>query len=328
MDSEQIDLPLVSIIVITYNSAKYLVDTLESIKDQTYKRIELIISDDFSSDDTISICQNWVAQNAERFVNTNIILAERNTGIPANCNRGANKATGEWLKFIAGDDFLANTYIEVLLENAAAKDFPVNMCCNHFTFWNNDVSKKKRSCYEKTQYFTEPTNGGEQFQTALRIAGTVPAITAMFRKSIFDKVGGFDEEFKILEDYPFFLRVNQVGEKIYFVTDCLVYYRRHDSNATRKQSLIIGPVLENVFDFRYKYCSPLLPPIERAGLKYEYRISRLILLVQRKSLPFLAIWKFIYEYQFLFNPFFIYRNLVRITGKKYKFYKYLYNQSL
>ena len=105
MDSEKIDLPLVSIIVITYNSAKYLVDTLESIKDQTYKRIELIISDDFSSDDTISICQNWVAQNAERFVNTNIILAERNTGIPANCNRGGIKAKGEWLKFIAGDDF-------------------------------------------------------------------------------------------------------------------------------------------------------------------------------------------------------------------------------
>ena len=59
--------PLVSIIVITYNSSKYVLETLESAKAQTYENIELIISDDGSTDDTIKICKNWLEKNQDRF---------------------------------------------------------------------------------------------------------------------------------------------------------------------------------------------------------------------------------------------------------------------
>ncbi len=52
--------PLVSIIVITYNSSKYVLETLESAKAQTYQNIELIVSDDGSTDNTIEICKIWI----------------------------------------------------------------------------------------------------------------------------------------------------------------------------------------------------------------------------------------------------------------------------
>ncbi|UBB88545.1 glycosyltransferase family 2 protein [Candidatus Kaistella beijingensis] len=79
-------------------------ETLESAKAQTYQNIELIISDDGSQDDTVEVCQNWLAENKERFVYSQIITVEKNTGIPANCNRGVKASKGEWIKLIAGDD--------------------------------------------------------------------------------------------------------------------------------------------------------------------------------------------------------------------------------
>ncbi|MDR0890977.1 MAG: glycosyltransferase [Endomicrobium sp.] len=51
--------PLVSVCVITYNSSKYVLETLESIKTQTYQNIELIVSDDCSTDDTVEVCENY-----------------------------------------------------------------------------------------------------------------------------------------------------------------------------------------------------------------------------------------------------------------------------
>ena len=97
------DQPLVSIVVITYNSSKYVLETLESAKEQSYQNLELIISDDCSFDDTVAICRNWIAKNKERFVRIELLSVDKNTGIPANCNRGVKVAKGEWVKLIAGE---------------------------------------------------------------------------------------------------------------------------------------------------------------------------------------------------------------------------------
>ena len=76
--------PLVSITVITYNSAKYVIETLESAKAQTYQNIELIISDDHSTDNTVKDCRQWIEKNKEWFIRTVLITIPENTGVPAN----------------------------------------------------------------------------------------------------------------------------------------------------------------------------------------------------------------------------------------------------
>ena len=98
--------PLVSVAVITYNSAKTVVETLESIKSQYYENIELIISDDHSFDNTVSICKEWLQLNSSRFSRIVLLESENNTGISANCNRAETTCNGEWIKIIAGDDLL------------------------------------------------------------------------------------------------------------------------------------------------------------------------------------------------------------------------------
>jgi glycosyltransferase involved in cell wall biosynthesis len=69
---------LVSIVVITYNSSKYILETLESIKQQTYKNLELIITDDCSKDNTVVLCQDWLDVNKHGFIRTKLITTPPN----------------------------------------------------------------------------------------------------------------------------------------------------------------------------------------------------------------------------------------------------------
>lgn len=87
--------PLFSIIIITYNSSKYVLETLESAKKQTYQNIELVVSDDCSGDDTIKLCAQWIEDNKHRFIRATLVFSQENTGIAANCNRGLKTAKGD-----------------------------------------------------------------------------------------------------------------------------------------------------------------------------------------------------------------------------------------
>ena len=80
--------PLVSVIIVTYNSSKFVLETLESVKNQSYENIELIVSDDASTDKTVDLCKEWIRKNKDRFAKAKLVTAEKNSGIPANCNQG------------------------------------------------------------------------------------------------------------------------------------------------------------------------------------------------------------------------------------------------
>ncbi len=76
--------PLVTIVVLCYNSSNTIIETLESIYNQTYQNIELIISDDFSLDESVLIAQNWLSEKNSRFVDSHTLTSHKNEGISAN----------------------------------------------------------------------------------------------------------------------------------------------------------------------------------------------------------------------------------------------------
>ena len=106
------DNPLVSVLVVTYNSADYIIETLESIKAQTYANIELVLTDDGSSDNTIALAEKWIADNKTRFVDAKIITVKKNTGVSANYNRGVQACSGVWIKNVDGDDLITPNCIK------------------------------------------------------------------------------------------------------------------------------------------------------------------------------------------------------------------------
>lgn len=69
--------PLVSVAVVTYNSSKTVLETLDSIYNQTYPNLELIVSDDCSPDNTVEICREWIAGHSRRFIRTELLTVEK-----------------------------------------------------------------------------------------------------------------------------------------------------------------------------------------------------------------------------------------------------------
>ena len=109
----------ISIIVLTYNSENYVLGTLESAYRQDFDGdIELIVSDDASSDGTVRLCEDWLKKHEDRFIDTILMTSPENTGVTANIDRACRRATGEWLKVIAGDDVLMDDCITKLLRSA------------------------------------------------------------------------------------------------------------------------------------------------------------------------------------------------------------------
>jgi len=220
--------PLVSIIVITYNSSKYVLETLESAKAQTYKNIELIVSDDCSTDNTVEICRKWIEENKERFVRTELITFERNTGIAPNCNRGLFAAQGEWVKYIAGDDILLNNCIEDFV-----RFIETTPECK-IVFGKQKILVNGKIIEQDIPKFFK-VDKEKQFEMVYT-GSSIPAPANFIKRNLLLKVKGFDEDYPFIEDVPMWIKIANEGEFFYSLDMFVVVYRLHDENINRSSS--------------------------------------------------------------------------------------------
>lgn len=222
--------PLVTIIVITYNSDKYVLETLESIKRQSYKFIELLIADDGSVDRTVTICNDWINDNSDYFVHLELITTNINTGTSDNCNRALKRANGEWLKVIAGDDILDDNailnYVDYVhnhpkvnalfgqsvhfYEKYTDKAIPVILDLNNVFFGDNVTANRQFNIL--TKFFV----------------GSGPAF--FVKTELVKQIGGYDSRFPLQEDYPLFIKLTKCGHKLYVFDKLTVYKRMHDES--------------------------------------------------------------------------------------------------
>lgn len=311
--------PLVSIIVITYNSSKYVIETLESAKAQIYQNIELIVSDDCSTDNTVEICREWIEQNKERFVRTELLTSYLNTGVPANCNRGVKRAKGQWIKLIAGDDILLPEYLSTILDHRNQYSI---ICSNYYIADEVSSNIISKSNLQTKPYFL-CSDASCQFQYALRIPGTVPPLTAIFKSEIYDLVGGYDENFRLIEDYPFFLKVNLNGIFIYCNDSYLAIYRKHSDSITLKVDYLIHPIFKETFYIQRKLFTKYLPYIEIINLYYKSLITNIFLIkfLNKKNKFIIFVWRFLN----LVSILTIYRKILHLFRKNYTWEKYLKN---
>lgn len=241
--------PLVSVVVITYNSSDMIVETLDSVKEQTYRNIELIVSDDCSPDNTVSVVRNWLKENSGCFVRTKLVESPINTGVAPNINRGCKEAKGEWLKLLSGDDRLLKNaiedYVQFVLDNSQC-----NICFGKFHFWGEDIDYVERSTrfYEKNFY---PYIRSEYKVQWKRIQETlfVPGPGLFYKTSLWKKVGGFDERFPFADEYPFTYKVLECGERIYFLDKEVYAYQIRKGSLCREE---IG-LNRRVFNDQYRF---------------------------------------------------------------------------
>lgn len=228
--------PLVSVCVLAYNAAEYVIETLESIKAQTYNNIELIVSDDFSSDNTVHLCKIWLDENGSRFTRTELITVEENTGVTANCNRALDASTGKYWKCIGSDDLLTNDAVEKcvnFLENNPEKEFIFG---NQYKFsgdfrtaeFNEDKLGFRFTCCN------EKISAKQQLNFLTKIFfGCAPS--SFSTTEVLKRVGGFDSRFPYQEDGPMYIKLTKHGVKLWYFDDFLVYRRVHSESIMHKK---------------------------------------------------------------------------------------------
>lgn len=308
--------PLISVIVITYNSAKYIVDTLESVKNQSYLNIELIVSDDCSTDDTCSLVKNWMSINGKKFVRVVLNESSVNTGTSINGNRGAKCAKGDWIKFVAGDDVLLRNSIESYVKYVVNHP-QCNVCFAKLHFFGDDKRyvDDQRSKYEQFYYPFINADYETQFKE-IQYRLFVPGPGLFIRKSLYEEVGGLDERFPFADEYPFTYKILESDNKIFFIDEELYGYQIRKGSLCRDE---FGQDIR-VFNDSYRYIKKIHI---RKMLIYGYPFMALHVLIKyfRQSLRYNKLLKLFYRFSVLlyfFSPFSykLFWNRMRIRNHK------------
>lgn len=222
--------PLVSVIVVCYNASEYIIETLESVKAQTYKNIEVIITDDCSKDETVSRCKDWLKSNQGKFVNIKIIESEKNTGVTVNLNRGLKASTGEWIKPIAGDDKLTPNCID---DNIAYVQLnpQTNVLFSDMQMFGK-VDEMKKHININCRYFGL---NKEEFRNRLFFMNFLPAPTLFINTNVFSRYGYYDETIPMMEDWPYWLRLLRNNVEMSYMNKVTIQYRVHESISISKK---------------------------------------------------------------------------------------------
>lgn len=258
----------ISVIVITYNSSKYVLETLESIKAQDYPNIELIVSDDCSTDDTFNTACQWIENNKGHFVRALAVQTEKNGGICVNYNRGLKEAQGEWVKYIAGDDILLPNCISTFVNELKNCNDKI-MICGLTRFSDSEENMGTRLLPLTFDIMTAKKQ--ERF---LVKEGTVIAGPTLFLETdTLRKMGGFEECYPFIEDYPLCMKYLAKGFHIHVVYNYLIRYRVYPESVSRSNSRFSKSIFDAI-----DYYAP------KAALRngmlfwwYHYKVNSIVL---------------------------------------------------
>lgn len=272
--------PLVTIGVITYNSAGTIVETLESVKKQTYGNIELIISDDASKDNTVEICRDWLERNASRFSRVEMITTDVNTGTCGNCDRLLEKTTGLWLRILAADDILFGAAVEKFIEYAAANPeaqwiFSKAHCYKHSFEKDNYLPGGDRHYLssEFLDFFT--LSAREQYLKFIHINLLYPPADIV-RTDALRIIGGFEAKYGLNEDIVKDIKLSKAGIKCHFLDDYTMGYRIGESNVCSNTTRLFNlKSLEDVLSLQKGLCWDDTPRNLRVYFKMRLFSSRI-----------------------------------------------------
>ncbi|MFA6204150.1 MAG: glycosyltransferase [Gallionella sp.] len=247
---------LVSVVIPTYNQVDFVKETIDSVLEQDYPKLQIIVTDDGSTDGTVQIIQDYVRQYPDKVV---AVVSEKNTGIPANFNRGFRQVKGEYIAWLGGDDLMLPGKISKQVKLMQQRPDAVGCCHDAEVFQSHDGKVIGAFC-QLMNGQPKYKEGGVELRFEQNYF-TLPS-TVMIR-SIAAPLHGFDERLKYQNDWLFDVEVFRQGKCIP-INEILGRYRRHERNVTGNSSLLnSGPeevmislaIIESRYPDLYRYVS-------------------------------------------------------------------------
>lgn len=220
--------PKVSVLVPIYNQAAFIRETVDSVLAQDYENLELVLSDDGSTDGTSAILREYAEREPER---VKVVASERNTGIAGAFNRALDAHTGDYTAWLGGDDVMLPGKLSRQVGVLEARGDVIG-CCHDADVFDSVTGRS----YGR---FTEVYNGRRGVREGgveLLLDPTYMMLpsTMMIRSAAIGSLR-FDPRIRVSNDWLFDIQLFR-HERVTGLDDVLARYRRHERNATTHSS--------------------------------------------------------------------------------------------
>ena len=217
---------LISIIIPVYNVEPYLSKCIKSIINQTYKKLEIILINDGSTDNSLKICKEYAKKDSRIKV-----INKKNGGLSSARNKGIENSKGKYLIFIDSDDYIDLTMVEKLYTNLLENNADISICNHYYDYQNNNLKvksfpKDKLLVTEKEKYY----NIYNDYSVA-----TIIACAKIYKREIFN-----DIKYPIgmvHEDEAIVLDILEKANRISYFNEPLYYYVQRQNSITNKFNL-------------------------------------------------------------------------------------------
>jgi alpha-1,3-rhamnosyltransferase len=233
------DTPLVSIVIPCYNHEKFVQDCIQSVIDQTYENIELIIIDDGSKDDSVSKIREMIPKCEKRFVRFEF-RNRPNKGLSATLNEAIDWCRGDYFSAIASDDQLLSDKIknQIRVFSYESKEHTVAIFGGVILIDDNgnqiDIKRLPASYYD--------------FENILLHNCAFYAATQLIKTNAIRKVGKYRTDI-LVEDWYMWLKLAEIGN-IYCTDEVYAKYRWHANNTTKNYELIFRENLKTISQYK------------------------------------------------------------------------------
>lgn len=217
---------LVSVIIPSFNHELYISQAIETVMNQTYRNIELIVIDDGSNDSSVLLLEKLQLQYGF------ILKTQENHGLAYTLNRGINLSNGQYISLCASDDYWKLDKIEKQIKYME-QNTNIPMCYGKAIVVDefNNINKKE------TMIINKNLKGGSIFKDIILINIHLP-VNYMYRASVFREIGAFDEDI-FTEDFYMNLKISSRFE-VGFVNEYLSYYRYLNNESKLKSMNIVN----------------------------------------------------------------------------------------
>jgi glycosyltransferase involved in cell wall biosynthesis len=218
--------PLVSVICLCYNHAPFVVEALESALNQTYTNVELIIADDFSTDNSAEIIMNWLKNHPE----ISFVFNSQNIGNTKTFNKGLKLANGEYIIDLAADDVLTRDCIANQLKGFAESKYKNLGLVYGNAEWISETGKHIHNYFQTDKdgkgVVHQPT--GDIYINLLNGKTKLCSVAALVKREVFDQLNGYDENLAY-EDYDLWIRAAR-NYNFDYIDEILVQKRMLDNS--------------------------------------------------------------------------------------------------
>ena len=213
--------PLVSVAILTYNQKDFIKEAFESVLEQNYNNLEIVVGDDCSTDGSQQILLEYAAKYPNKFI---IILSERNEGITKNSNKVQEACNGKYIAWLGGDDVMLPTKIKKQVEFLETHE-------DHNIVYHNLYVFESSSGKHLHFYNSAKDKYTGDIKMLIKHGTFNGACSSMFRKAA-ASYPAFNPILIVASDWLYSIEHLRDGKKIGYIDEVLGKYRRHENNVS------------------------------------------------------------------------------------------------